>query len=207
MIIIYYLKIINKNSRISSKILRKYTQKYFYYQKDLILRSHHIEMSLKAYSLVPSELIKEITQENRELIKKQFDQLDENGDGHLDLSELAKLLIAYKIDPAFGALAIRLCDVDGDGTITFDEYANFILLFSKLSEDPSILYRNMFDYFDDDKSGTLEGDEIKQFVKYFTSGELPEEKYNKLFKAIDTDGDGKLDFDEVCRFLDIITEK
>lgn len=65
----------------------------------------------------------------------------------------------------------------------------------------------MFDLFDDDGSGYLEGDEIKDFIHFFIDGEIPDEKYKKLLKAVDTNNDGKLSFEEVCRFLDVITEQ
>jgi calmodulin len=55
--------------------------------------------------------------------------------------------------------------------------------------------RNVFDEFDDNKSGTLDRAEIKEFVTTFGMN-LSAEDEQKMFDAVDTNGDGEIQFNE-----------
>ncbi len=61
-------------------------------------------------------------------------------------------------------------DVDGDGTISYDELKSLLKeilegTFGKAVEVPEKSFKNVFDKVDRDKSGNINKKEIKNFVK------------------------------------------
>ncbi|XP_007895767.2 EF-hand domain-containing family member B isoform X1 [Callorhinchus milii] len=57
-----------------------------------------------------------------------FRHYDKNGDGKIDREELRDVFLQFKLDlePALIDELIQYCDQDGDGTINFLEFANFL---------------------------------------------------------------------------------
>ena len=67
---------------------------------------------------------KELTDQQREEIQKDFDFFDRDGNGQIDLPEFIELLTviapktkANKVEEGFG-----LIDTNGDGSIDFEEF-------------------------------------------------------------------------------------
>merc|ERR1712157_251887 len=54
-------------------------------------------------------------------LRKEFDTLDKNKTGYIDLDDLTKLSLG-KIKESVLKKAIKFLDKDGDGKISFDEY-------------------------------------------------------------------------------------
>eukprot|EP00986_Skeletonema_menzelii_P009930 scaffold4643_cov174-Skeletonema_menzelii.AAC.2 len=63
-----------------------------------------------------------------------------------------------------------------------------------------------FAFYDTDRSGYLEKDEILQALKS-ANFVISEENFNSLIASIDTDGDGKIDFEEFVNFYTSMEER
>ena len=60
-------------------------------------------------------------------------------------------------------------------------------------------FREAFDYFDTDKSGHIEIDELKDLLKMLSKSQnITSRMAAHMLKIGDTDGDGRLSFDEFC---------
>lgn len=55
-------------------------------------------------------------------LRTSFQLLDQDGDDHLDLNELTKLCIDLGIDTGRLVNLLQIFDIDGDGTLDFDEF-------------------------------------------------------------------------------------
>ena len=61
-------------------------------------------------------------------------------------------------------------------------------------------YKEAFDMFDKDHSGTISVDEIAKIMKNF-GNPLSKDEIREMIKDIDTSGDGELDFDEFVTLM------
>lgn len=61
-------------------------------------------------------------------------------------------------------------------------------------------YREAFDMFDKDHSGTISVDEISKIMKNF-GNPMSKDDIREMIKDIDTSGDGELDFDEFVTLM------
>ena len=61
-------------------------------------------------------------------------------------------------------------------------------------------YKEAFDMFDKDHSGTISIDEIAKIMKNF-GNPLSKDEIREMIKDIDTSGDGELDFDEFVTLM------
>ena len=106
-------------------------------------------------------------------------------------------------------------DVNGDGTIDFDE---FLEMMRKQAEqqDNSAELREAFKIFDRDGNGYIDAAELKKVIFFISVlsqilitfkvvtlyGErLSLEEAEELLNEADMDGDGKLDFDEFVKMM------
>ena len=67
-------------------------------------------------------------------------------------------------------------------------------------EDKLHQYKESFDFFDRDKSGTISPEEIQKLLKNY-GYPMAMEEVKKLVNKIDTDGDGELNFEEFVTLL------
>ena len=61
-------------------------------------------------------------------------------------------------------------------------------------------YKEAFDMFDKDHSGTISVDEIAKIMKNF-GNPMSKDEIREMIKDIDTSGDGELDFDEFVTLM------
>ena len=55
-------------------------------------------------------------------LQRKFELLDENGDGHISLTEFAEFCADMDMDPITVAERFHLIDTNGDGLLSFDEF-------------------------------------------------------------------------------------
>ncbi|KAK8895465.1 hypothetical protein M9Y10_023931 [Tritrichomonas musculus] len=146
------------------------------------------------------------TQEQLAITKQIFDHFDENKDGKLNFDEAKKFMLKYDIDQIFFPIAFEICDINKDKLISFEEFKFLFMLLDEVEDTPSIIYKNLFDKFDKNDKGFLEGEEIKEFLKYLFK-DITEQKLEFYLQYFDKNQDGKLDFDEITVILDIINKK
>lgn len=146
------------------------------------------------------------TQEQLVITKQIFDHFDENKDGKLNFDEAKKFMLKYDIDQIFFPIVFEICDINKDKLISFGEFKFLFMLLDEVEDTPSIIYKNLFDKFDKNDKGFLEGEEIKEFLKYLFK-DITEHKLEFYLQYFDKNQDGKLDFDEITVILDIINKK
>jgi calmodulin len=92
-------------------------------------------------------------------------------------------------------------DMDGDGTIDFDE---FIEMMNKQEtrdlNDQVENLRRTFEIFDTDGSGKISSTELKQVMEKLGE-ELDDFQISEMIREADKDGDGEIDFDEFVRMV------
>lgn len=142
---------------------------------------------------------KKLSEKEIENLKKEFDGIDKDHSGELDLKELKTFMDLNNLEPQFANLALKLFDKDGNGQISFDEFIEFTKALGKLDKDPMTLQKMLFSTLDKDGSGDLDVKEIHSFFNYFSPEPITEEDVQNIVDNLDEDGDGKLSFDEIMR--------
>lgn len=130
-----------------------------------------------------------------------FDAVDSDGDGALDAAEVGLMLarLGTRIDPAIQDELLGGLDLDGDGRVSFPEFA--LVLLGAI--DPSRLtpaLRLLFDVVDRDGSGGLDAAELGRALARMGRTRRPDE-VAALVEAADLDGDGALELAEFLRLL------
>ena len=84
-------------------------------------------ISLTEYARVfADDLKKRVSPQEEEVLRKQFALLDDNGDGYISKSELRKSAKTLGFTSAELLQTLALADMDGDGTISFEEFVSLM---------------------------------------------------------------------------------
>ena len=127
--------------------------------------------------------------------------MDKNGDGSLtyeELSEGLKDIPEINLTDAEVMDAMNVIDSNQNGLIDYTEFiAACLHSYNYLQENH---LRSAFAYFDQDNSGTISADELRQCLASddFT---LSEEQIVQLLDGVDTDGDGQIDYLEFINMM------
>ena len=149
-------------------------------------------------------------QEDLEDEKSWFKVLDSNKDSKISAEEFHASFntpdLKDTYDPKESERIFALMDTDADGFISIEEWVAF---YQQGAQDPEYVdgqhvpltpeqrqqYRNRFDSFDLDKSGTLSYGEFKALTRE-TDEDLDEDHTKSLFSEVDTDKNGVVSFEE-----------
>jgi len=130
------------------------------------------------------------------LVKEQFDRLDKNCDGALDLNELSLLLMdaGYSKKQAYleAAKMIQSADFNGSGEIEFNEFAQ-IWQRRLLSENDAYIHA-VFSVLDEDNNGIIDARELGKVLKL--TGDGDDKKIAQIIDEVDQDGDGVISWEE-----------
>ena len=111
-----------------------------------------------------AKFMRSLPTEEREAIKKCFDQMDSDFSGSLNHQELEALLVrTYGMSPSEQDMTTLIAAVDksGDGVVTLDEFIVAMATVEELKLAGDIFkWRTAFDNFDADGSGFVDGDEL-----------------------------------------------
>ena len=130
-----------------------------------------------------------------------FSKMDKNGDGSLTYEELStglKDIPEISLTDVEIMDAMNVIDSNQNGLIDYTEFiAACLQSYNYLQENH---LRSAFAYFDQDNSGTISAEELRQCLASddFT---LNEEQIQQLLAGVDTDGDGQIDYVEFINMM------
>lgn len=134
-------------------------------------------------------------------MKPHFKEIDADHNGSIDIEETKKFMKSININPAFAPLVLEICDTNKDGQISFDEFGPYFTLLSQLDENPSCIYKYIFDKFYTDHNGLLDKNEVRGLFKLFSDAEWTNDEIEAIIEKEDKDNDGNLNFAEMCEML------
>jgi len=131
-------------------------------------------------------------------LKEQFDKMDTDGNGQIDLEELTEVIYKQGVirteAEARATAIIAELDEDGDGKVNMDEWTNAKVA-GKLGRDEKI--RVTFEAIDYDGDGYITHDEL---VKYF-DGLLAKEHIAEMIKEVDENNDDRISYEEFAKTM------
>ncbi|CAN1348799.1 Calcium-dependent protein kinase 20 [Linum perenne] len=89
-------------------------------------------------------------------------------------------------------------DVDGDGYLDYGEFVTMAVHLRKIGNDDHL--RKAFEFFDENKSGYIEIEELKEALED-EMGSNSEEVISAIIQDVDTDMDGKISFEEFAAMM------
>lgn len=125
-----------------------------------------------------------------------FHLLDLNRDGKISKDELVKLMVDKKL-PAeeaemYAELIMEHADIDNSGYIDYTEFLRASVNKNRVLTRENIL--NAFKILDQDKSGTIEVEELRQWIT--DDGSTSLRLVERIIEKVDKNGDGKIDQEE-----------
>jgi len=161
--------------------------------RDLVESLSNYSSVSKLKKVLVRMLASQMTKADHRALKHQFDQMDINGDGQINLEELTNYLHKqsgnYVEAKRTATNIIKQLDQDGDGLISKSEWWDARL--STKFQDDSII-REQFNRIDDNGDGYITHDEL---AKLF-NGQLTEDLIRQMIEEVDQNNDGKISFEE-----------
>jgi len=161
------------------------------------------QTACKLKRLIISSIVRDMNDEDKQLIAQAFHAMDLNGDGFVTKDEVVKYLLrtgdlnVAAADQRAQELIV-IMDQDGDGRIDLKEWLEGKTA-EQLTKSSSVIEREFTKIA---SSGSLGGDEevkktitIDEIKKSF-AGLVNDEDMNAVIDEIDENNDGELDFDE-----------
>jgi len=139
--------------------------------------------------------------------KQAFDIFDQDGGGDISTRELGRVMKLLGQNPTREELAkiIEEVDVDGSGTIDFDEF--LIMMVMQIEEEGKTAseeeLKEMFRFMDKNKDNMIDYEELCAALDGIPADPpvVPWE-IEELFNEADRNKDGKIDIDEFQQWMD-----
>ncbi|KAJ3777237.1 calmodulin-like protein [Lentinula raphanica] len=143
----------------------------------------------------------QLSEEQVNEFKEAFSLFDKDGDGTITTTELGTVMRSLGQNPTDAELQdmINEVDVDGNGTIDFNE---FLAMMEKKFKDTDSEeeIRQAFQVFDKDNNGTISATELKAVME--SLGEkLTDQEVDEMIREADDDGDGMIDYKEFVAMM------
>lgn len=122
--------------------------------KEKVLENHYSHINL---------VINPLTQTEIQDAREQFAQIDKDGNGVLDENELDYYFKSSKAElSCFSKLIIEIYGKNGG--VSIDQFLQFYKSFAAPRDSDDYIGRHIFDYIDNDHSGTIEASEFQKVV-------------------------------------------
>ncbi|KAF8646181.1 hypothetical protein HU200_065941 [Digitaria exilis] len=134
-------------------------------------------------------------------IKNLFDGMDVNKNGKLTFEEFKAGLrkLGNQMPDSDLRILMDAADVDKNGTLDYAEFVTVSVHVRKIGNDEHI--QKAFTYFDRNKSGYIEIEELKDALADELEGTTGEDIINGIIRDVDTDKDGKISYDEFAAMM------
>ena len=132
--------------------------------------------------------------------QETFNRIDLDHNGSLDQYEFSCFLTSIGLDPRLTPACFKVFDTNRNGTLSFDEFVNYLKNCEIAQSNPRHLYRLIFDAIDQDKNGALDEVEIVEFLSLLGIPITPELAKEEV-KELDKNGNGLVEFEEICNSL------
>ena len=140
-------------------------------------------------------MLDELSSERRREYKEAFEMYDTKKDGTIQLSDYENVLKFLKLDPKKFQSNIHEHDINGDGTIQFEDFMTEINskksekeIISREKEDDEEEIINAFKIFEKKQKGKISTIEFKDILMSEEGGNLSEEEIELLISEFDKDG-------------------
>ena len=163
------------------------------------MQSYMDSVQLKRTTL--SFIASRIPEDQIQTLRQAFSKMDKNGDGQLTFEELKSGLAEIpeiELSQEDILNAMDIIDSNQNGMIDYTEFiAACLQSYNYLKENH---LRSAFAYFDQDNSGTISPDELRQCLQSddFT---LTEEQISELLADVDQNNDGQIDYVEFINMM------
>ncbi|KAF3455791.1 hypothetical protein FNV43_RR00433 [Rhamnella rubrinervis] len=129
-------------------------------------------------------------------IKEMFNMMDIDKNGNLSFEELREGLnkIGHPVTDPDVQMLIDAADADGNGTLDCEEFVTISVHLKKIDNDEHL--PEAFSYFDKNKSGFIEFDELKEALLDDNLGPDNEQVIHDIIFDVDLDKDGRISYDE-----------
>lgn len=135
-------------------------------------------------------------------LKEAFDEFDKDGSGTITTKELLPVLRSIGQNPSEDEILSLVIeyDVNGDGTIDFDEFVEMMTKQNLENVDQTAEIKEAFKMFDRDGNGYIDMKELRMVITRIGQP-LTAEDADELMQGADLDGNGKLDYNEFARMI------
>ena len=136
----------------------------------------------------------QLTEEQKQEMKEAFALFDKNGDGTITCAELGVVMNNLGQNPSSVELQdmINEVDVDGNGTLEFEEFCQLMARQTKETNQEDEL-KERFKLFDKDGNGLIDRDELRTVMQQLGE-KLSEDDIDEMIEDADKNGDGQIDY-------------
>lgn len=136
--------------------------------------------------------------------REAFYAFDKDRSGYIEKDELKNLCAWVGQDATDADIDSMMVLADGDNSGKIDFWEFCTLMAHKMGDtNPDKTLRHAFRVFDNDGSGTISADELKDVMREMGE-QIDESDMDSLMRCMDVNGDGQIDYEE---FADIVTKE